>query len=154
MSQTHRHGRDASFDTVLDTFLAISRSYLTCAERVTAINATAARRFVADCARAGDQWTSDSPPTQIAPLTDAFERSLDYSRSVQTALTETHGQVSQMMMREFTALQRRIANPELWRTPFGLSVFESAWPMTAAAAPPAAADTTHADTRSTARKAA
>lgn len=154
MSQSRRHGRDTSVDTVLDTFLAISRSYLACAEQVTAINSKAARRFVADCARAGDQWAGDTPPARTAQLTSALESALDYSRSIHAVLADTHGQVSQMVMREFAELQRQLANPEHWRTPFGLSILESAWPSTAASAPPAAADTTHTDARPSARKAA
>lgn len=154
MSQARSHGRDASFNTVLDTFLAISRSYLACAERVTAINSSTARRFVADCARVSDQSMGDTPPIQTNSLTDALERSLDYSRSVHAALAETHGQVSKMMMREFADLQRRLANPESWQTPFGLTALDSAWPLAASALPEAATDTQHARDHQPARRAA
>lgn len=133
MSKAHSPVREALPSTALDTFLAISRSYFTCAERITAVNLATARQTLTDCARASDiaLGTADARSEPTAPLTHTVERSFEYTRTVYEIIADTQEQVSQMMTRELSDLQDRLANPDSWRTAFGIFTTGTSWPFAA-----------------------
>lgn len=136
MSKTHSPVREAPISTTLDTFLAISRSYFACAERVTAVNFATVRQALADCSGAGYAMlhATDAQPEKAVPLTHAVDRTFDYTRAVYEIIADTQEQVGQLMTREISDFQDRLANPDSWRTAFGMFTSGTTWPLSALSA--------------------
>lgn len=120
--------------TPLDTFLAISRIYFSCAERLSAHNSATARQVIEDCAR-GSKMALDTAagqlPAENTPATTAqlIDKTLAYSRNAYEIFAHAHEQVTDTMIREFSDLQTRISNPESWRTAFGMFTSGTGWPL-------------------------
>lgn len=117
----------------LDAFLAVSRTYLACAEQLTVLNTTTAHQLLEDCAcatrQALDVASGAAADDTSPPLTHMIDKTLAYTTTVQEIVSRTQHEVSEMMIREFSEFQERLANPDTWSTAFGLFTMGRGLPL-------------------------
>lgn len=133
---------------VIDTFLAITKAYLTGAERLTALNLSTAHQALEDSARFGESILAMGQGEQAAPLgPQLIEKTVAYARASSEILRRTQDEIVEVWVRQLAERPPLFAAPSGWLTPYALFTQGLEQMRTLGAAGPAA--TSHAKGPST-----
>lgn len=112
--------------TAVDTFQAMASIYLTSAERLSALNISAAREAVEDQtttltrALMGIRSPGEANDIQSTLAQPMIEKALAYSRNTYEILAETQSQLSKLVMSQVSGLSGRLPLPIDWSAAFDM----------------------------------
>jgi len=106
----------------IDTFLDISKAYLSGAERLTVLNLSTARQALEDSVRAGETLLAMGQGEQAAGTPAALgpqlmEKTLAYARACSDILARTQDEITELWSRHLAERPSLFATPPAWLTP-------------------------------------